>query len=158
MDDKEKITLYEQLFAQIIKPIRNVPFNVIVKGLSGFDILPIDPQSNVADKRLISALEKMIDSCVETMRASGIASRRANEVGNYAEPFVAASLTEAKFKVEAPRGRSGRGKSTGYPDLLFYDEHQIPAYLEIKTYNRNNRSTTQRSFRAYPLNAHTHNM
>ncbi len=78
MDDKEKITLYEQLFAQIIKPIRNVPFNVIVKGLSGFDILPIDPQSNVADKRLISALEKMIDSCVETMRASGIASRRAN--------------------------------------------------------------------------------
>ena len=42
-------------------------------------------------------------------------------------------------------GRKGKKKSTGYPDIIFFFKEK-PYYLECKTYNLENISTTQRSF------------
>lgn len=44
----------------------------------------------------------------------------------------------------------GKKKSTGYPDLEFIDEFGRTNYLECKTYNKKNISTTQRSFYLSP--------
>lgn len=150
MDDKERLAAYARLFAQIARPVRDIPFSAVIRGLSGREIIPFDPEANPADKALLVPLKKAFASCVAQMRKVGIASSRPNEAGNYAEPFVADSLREARFMVEAPRGSSGKKKTTGYPDLLFYDRDGIPTYLEIKTYNRENKHTTQRSFYVSP--------
>jgi len=35
MDDKDRLRILEQALAQMLKPIREVPFSVIVKSLAG---------------------------------------------------------------------------------------------------------------------------
>ena len=75
----------------------------------------------------------------------GITSARPNEVGNYIEVFIKQVLSKYGLNPKTPSGKSGKKKSTGYPDILFFYEEK-PSYLECKTYNAQNIDTTQRSF------------
>jgi hypothetical protein len=55
------------------------------------------------------------------------------------------SINELKEKAEWIRNKFLSKKATGYPDIIFWHE-DTPYYLECKTYNLKNISTTQRSF------------
>ncbi len=76
---------------------------------------------------------------------NGIESRRPNEVGNLIETFVKRGMQQYGLESDVPSGVSGKKKATGYPDILFFFKGK-PYYLECKTYNLENISTTQRSF------------
>jgi hypothetical protein len=42
--DKDRIENLEDVLAQFLKPIRNLPFPVVVKAMSDKSVLPIDIQ------------------------------------------------------------------------------------------------------------------
>lgn len=138
----------EAALAQFIRPMRGIPFEVIVKALCNVEVLKFDPKKEVC--------RTLLDRISEAMRVAGYKARkssierpRPNEVGNDMESFVIAGLNSVGMTAAPPRTRSGRGKSTGYPDVLI-QTNPTPVYLEVKTYAAENHDTTQRSFYMSP--------
>ncbi len=56
MDDTEKLKILEQALAQMLKPLKSIPFSVIVKSLSDRQIIPID-KTEAADIELSPNVE-----------------------------------------------------------------------------------------------------
>lgn len=42
MDDKERLEVLEQALAQMLKPVKGIPFSVIVKSLAERQVIQID--------------------------------------------------------------------------------------------------------------------
>ena len=42
MDDKERLQVLEQALAQMLKPVKGIPFSVIVKSLADQQVIRID--------------------------------------------------------------------------------------------------------------------
>lgn len=140
----------EELVKQIIKPLKNVPFNLIIESIYDQKVLPFDC-SNLKNKTLFENLKKVSeDSGREVNNGGGISSKRVNEVGNYIEIFVEKSLKKFGYNTLSQVTKSGKNKSAGYPDLQFKDKLGRVCYLECKTFNLKNIATTQRSFYLSP--------
>jgi hypothetical protein len=149
MDDKGKIRVLEEVIAQMLKPIRKVPLNVIVKGLSQKEIIRFNP-NDAKDAELLAALQRAIQICGRELTASPIERPRPNEVGNDVEAYVTRALKRAGLRTARPEASSGRTKSTGYPDLLVFDKHERPTYLECKIFDQDSDPSTMRSFYLSP--------
>jgi len=132
----------ENVVKQMLKPFKDIPFNLVIESLTGHKVLKFD---NKQDKELLEVIKEVAVSGGKKINKSGIVSIRANEVGNYIENFVKDAMKEFKLKPDTPAGKSGNKKSSGYPDIIFYYKNN-PYYLECKTYNLKNVATTQRSF------------
>ncbi len=145
----ERMKTLENVVAQMLQPIRNIPFDLVIKALSGKRAIPFDPKSK-KDKKLLQDLSQAMDSCARTMRRKGVRAKRPNEIGNYIEQPVKDALNEIGYKATTPATSSGRQKAAGYPDILFRDHAGRPNYLECKTYNVANVDTTQRAFYLSP--------
>jgi hypothetical protein len=138
----------EEVVKQFIRPLRNVPFNLVIEALSGHKVLAFDEQDDY-DKRLLDALRKAAVSAGEAINKTGILSARADEVGNYIEPKVKEAMNALGLGADTPRCASGKRKASGYPDIEFTFEGRAH-YAECKTYNAKNFATTQRSFYLSP--------
>ena len=149
MDDKKRLAALENVLAQMLKPVRNIPFNIIVKSLSTKEIIKFDA-SRAADARLLEKLKIAIKLTAEAVRKTPICRPRPNEVGNDIEPFVMKALKDAGLKAQRPTSSAGQGKSTGYPDILVLDEESRPTYIECKIFAEGAASTTMRSFYLSP--------
>ena len=88
-----------------------------------------------------------------SVRVNPIERSRPNEVGNDMEPFVISALRAQGLDAAAPKTKSGKGKTTGYPDVKITGL-PIPIFLEVKTYAAANHTTTQRSFYLSPAEDH----
>ncbi|MDX2083749.1 MAG: hypothetical protein SFV53_07175 [Rickettsiales bacterium] len=142
----------EELVKQIIKPLKKVPFNLVIESIYGKKVLPFD-KSSKENKKLLQSLQLLAETTgLEVNEIGGIKSKRVNEVGNYIEPFVKKSLEKIGFKTLLQVTRSGKNKSAGYPDLQFKDNLGRICYLECKTFNLKSVATTQRSFYLSPSN------
>lgn len=149
MTNEERPALLESVISQMLKPVKNVPFDLIVHALSGKEIIPID-LSLAEDQSLLEGLEGVINLCSDRIQADPIVRPRANEVGNDVEAYVKRALMDKDYRVEPPRSVSGKTKSTGYPDILFFDDKDRPTYLECKTFSADTIGTTMRSFYLSP--------
>lgn len=144
--DREK--KLEEALEQFIKPIKGIPFEIVVKAMCNVSVHRFD----LEDPANVANLEKIR----EAMQLAGAAANktpiqrpRPNEVGNDMEPFVVNALKQVGFVASPPKTRTGKGKSTGYPDV-FIPNKGTPIYLEVKTYAAENHDTTQRSFYMSP--------
>jgi hypothetical protein len=147
--DKNYTQKLEEVIKQMLTPLKKIPFNLVIEGLSGYKIIPFDKK----DKKDVVLLEKIIqvaNLAGNQLNKTGILRPRPNEVGNDIEPFVKRALNSFGYKADTPKTNSGGKKSTGYPDIEFTDEFQRVNYLECKTFNIENISTTQRSFYLSP--------
>jgi uncharacterized coiled-coil protein SlyX len=144
--DREK--RLEDALAQFLKPMKGIPFEVVIKSLCGTSVAKFDPTIDKNKETLALLVEAMRDAC-RTVQAKPIERPRPNEVGNDMEPFVIAALTARKFRAAAPKTKGGKGKSTGYPDIKI-ETGSVPIYLEVKSYAAANHETTQRSFYLSP--------
>jgi len=123
------------------EPMESVPFEVVVEELYGFKVRKFDPE---ADGKLLERIENaMRDACLFA-RKGPIKRNRPNEVGNDMEPFVVKALKSHGMAAAAPKTRSGRGRSAGYPDVKM-DIDPVPIFLEVKTYSASTRRSSQRS-------------
>lgn len=116
MDDAERLKVLEAALAQMLKPIRNIPFSVIVKAMSDQQVIKVDT-SLAEDRDLVTKLDEAIRLCAEELTENPIRRPRPNEVGNDVEAYVMRAAPRAGLKASRPTSRVGLGKATGYPDL-----------------------------------------
>jgi len=135
----------ENVIMQMLEPIKNVPFKVVLNFLTSKSIINFD-SSNPDDKLLLEDIIKVADYCAAQMNAAGIYSRRENEVGNKIEPYIVDGLNHFGLKASKPKNEKGSIKTTGYPDIYFLDKSNRHNYLECKTYSEKNIHTSFRSF------------
>lgn len=148
--DKEYIESLERVIKQMLTPIKDLPFKLIIGAMTGREVIDFDKtnkQHNVLLNNITTAIQ---NACVEVNK-TGIQRPRPNEVGNDIEPFLKRALCEIEgLNARTPRTASGTSKSTGYPDIeVEYGGDKI-CYIECKTYNIQNINTTQRSFYLSP--------
>ena len=144
MKEDEYIQRLERVIKQILAPLKEVPFNLVIESISGCKVIPFD-LSDLYDKELLGKLKLVAIESARRVNTKGIESARPNEVGNYIEAFVKSAMDEQGLEPSTPTGKVGKGKAMGYPDIIFQFKGK-PQYLECKTYNIKNISSTQRSF------------
>jgi hypothetical protein len=133
VDDKERLEVLEQALAQMLKPMKGLPFSVIVKSLAERQVIQIS-KTDSADIELLERLAKMIRFCAAELKSNPIRRPRPNEVGNDVEAYVMRALLQAGLTAVRPTSKAGLGKSTGYPDILVRDAGNRATYLECKIF------------------------
>ncbi len=149
MDDKERLMVLEQALAQMLKPVKGIPFSVIVKSLAERQVIQID-KADAADIELLKRLEKTVQFCASDLKSNPIKRPRPNEVGNDVEMYVMRALPQGGLTAARPTSQAGLGKSTGYPDILVRDGENRATYLECKIFTHGSAETTMRSFYLSP--------
>lgn len=139
----------ENVIKQMLQPIRGLPFKLVVEALCDCKVIPFEPE-DLKDKAVLKMLISVATDAGRSININGIRRTRPNEVGNDIEPFVKEALKSRGYQADVPRTLSGTRKATGYPDIEFTDEFGRLNYLECKTYNIDNITTTQRSFYLSP--------
>jgi hypothetical protein len=143
------VSKLEKIISQMLTPLRDLPFGVVIQALSGHKVIPFD-SADPEDLALLDRLKVVANEAAVNVNKKGIRRPRPNEVGNDIEPFVEDALNKQGFRAHTPVTSSGRRKSTGYPDIEFQDADGQIHYLECKTFNKENVNTTQRSFYLSP--------
>jgi hypothetical protein len=149
MNDKERVKVLEDTLLRMLEPIKGIPFNIIIKSITGHSVIPTDVQNNV-DKQLIENLKAVAEFVYSELEKNPIERPRPNEVGNDVEPYVLRALNNIGMVSERPADSKGKKQSTGYPDILTRDENDVPVYIECKIYNKNSKGTSMRSFYLSP--------
>jgi len=140
----------ENIIKQMLQPLKDIPFNLVIETMTGKKVIPFDSK-NPDHKKVLTLLKKSALIAGKEINKKGILRLRPNEVGNDIEPFVRNALNSLDIKADIPVGPTGHKKAMGYPDILFWFNN-IPYYLECKSYNIENIGTTQRSFYFSPSN------
>lgn len=142
----EYISQLENVIGQMLRPLRNIPFSVVIKAITGKIVLKFDRSSPI-DIALLENLKNAARNVASVVAADGgIIRPRPNEVGNDLEAFVERALKDVGYPdVCSPTGASGRGRSVGYPDRVFKDNNRI-VYIEVKSYSAATANTSMRSF------------
>lgn len=144
MTDKNYVVRLENVIKQMLTPLKDIPFNLVIESLTGKKVIPFDFK-NPDDKEILNIIKQVAVFAGKEINKRGVESNRPNEVGNYIEAFVKNAMQQYNLSPDVPSGATGKKKATGYPDIIFSFKDK-PYYLECKTYNLKNISTTQRSF------------
>jgi len=134
----------ENVIKQMLQPLKDIPFNLVIEAMTGKKVVSFD-FTNLSHKEVLELLKQSALNAGREINKTGILRPRPNEVGNDIEPYVRNALNFFGLNADIPVGPSGRKKTTGYPDIIFWYKN-LPYYLECKTYNIENVATTQRSF------------
>ena len=103
--------------------------------------LKVIPWAGEGSEMMRSAFEAM---CLRFHRSAPEVDRM-NEVGLQIEQLLMESLDAHGAQVQRPRTRSGRGQSSGYPDLWVQWQGQS-FYVEVKTFSSHTLKSSQRTF------------
>lgn len=139
----------EIVIKQMLQRIKGIPLSLVIESLSGWEVVPFNTKDN-QDRKVLQTLSEVAVIAGSIINQVGILRPRPNEVGNDIEVFVKNALNEKGYTANTPKTKGGKGKTTGYPDIQFVDEFGRVNYLECKTFNLANISTTQRSFYLSP--------
>jgi hypothetical protein len=148
MADDDYTKNLEKIIKQMLLPLKNIPFKLVIESLTGKEVLPFN-KDNLEHYEILKLLNIAARKAGNLINDEGIKRRRVDEVGNAIEAYVKTALNECGLKADTPAGQSGKKKSTGYPDIIFWHKDK-PYYLECKTYSKENMNTTFRSFYLSP--------
>ncbi len=144
MGKNEYTKRLENVIKQMLQPLSDIPFNLVIEAVTGRKVLSFD-FTKQEHQEVLNLLKQAAINAGRRINKTGILRTRPNEVGNDIEPYIRNALNDLNLSADIPTGRSGRKKATGYPDIIFWYKSK-PYYLECKTYNIKNIDTTQRSF------------
>lgn len=145
INQDEYVKQLEKSLAAFLEPIKNIPFSVAIKVISGHEVVSFGAEGE-ADRLLLSKLSEGISEATKVAYQVGIFTSRPNEVGNHIEPFVKEALNKVGLRAEIPLTSNGKHQSAGYPDISIEDGEGRVTYLECKTYNK---KSVDSSFRAF---------
>ncbi len=149
MNKNNYIKQLEETISKFLTPLKDIPFPIAIKAISGYHVLAFDKNSR-EDKELLNRLIKAIDIALKNAYKTGISTPRPNEVGNHIEPFVKSALNKIGVKAEIPLTSNGKRQSAGYPDIVIQDVDNRITYLECKTYNKKSIGSSFRAFYFQP--------
>jgi len=141
----------EDILAKFLEPAKDIPFEVVIKALYGASVERFDQQTQGNSSTLRKIVKAMRQAC-RAVQENPIERERPNEVGNDMELFVVDALRGQGMDASPAKTKSGRGKSTGYPDVKIMGL-PVPIYLEVKSYGTTIGST-MRSFYLSPAENH----
>ena len=140
----------EEVIRQMLAPLKGLPFNLVVESISGKKVIPFNKAKREHAELLKNLIKTAKLACANINAKGGILSARVNEVGNKVELPIKEALQGLGFKdADTPLNSKGRKQATGYPDIGFTFK-SLYVYVECKTFNKKNVSTTQRSFYLSP--------
>jgi hypothetical protein len=120
-----KENMLKRVFS-LSKELGRVPFPIIVKQSTGFEVIPVNVQ-DASDKDLLDKLNGILRKFLKT--SSSVRSRyegsRINEVGRRIEEALVNEMNKLPLRVR----RLGK---TGYPDIEISYSNNV-TYLEMKT-------------------------
>ncbi|MBI5970510.1 MAG: hypothetical protein HY884_05090 [Deltaproteobacteria bacterium] len=125
----------ENLIKQMLTPLKGVPLNLVIEGISNHKIIPFNKRDS-KDAAVLENLKGAAYAAGKTINKKGIVRARPNEIGNDIEPYVKDALNKLGYAADVPFTASGRKKAAGYPDIEFTDEFGRANYLECKTFLR----------------------
>ena len=135
----------EAIVRGFLKPLRGIPYSVAIQALTGYKVLPFD-LSDKENLKLLEILKRAAQKACKESYKRGIFTHRPNEAGNKIEPFVISALNKMGLKADKPKTKSGKIKVAGYPDIEIVDKKGRVIYLECKTYNRQTKNQSFRTF------------
>lgn len=144
MDNNGYTKKLENVIKQMLQPLKDIPFNLVIEAMTGKKVISFD-FTKPDHQKVLELLKQSALNAGKKINKTGIARPRPNEVGNDIETYVRNALNSLKLNADIPVDTKGNRKAMGYPDVLFWFNNN-PYYLECKTYNIENISTTQRSF------------
>jgi antitoxin component of RelBE/YafQ-DinJ toxin-antitoxin module len=144
MIGRDYVGRLENVVKQMLIPLKDIPFNLVIESLAGKKVIPFNFTS-AEHQNVLGLLKRAASNAGKEVNKSGILRPRPNEVGNDIEPYVKSALNSLGLNADTPIGPKGHKKSTGYPDILFWFNKK-PYYLECKTYNIEIIETTFHSF------------
>lgn len=147
--NEEYVKILENVIKQMVKPLKNIPFSLVMESLSDYKIIPFN-EKDKNDIETLNILKKVAVEAGNEINKNGIISNRPNEVGNKIEEFVRNALNGFAFHSDIPSNKNGKKQSVGYPDILFYDRQGTINYLECKTYSSGTENSSMRSFYVSP--------
>lgn len=131
MKDNSYINKLENIIKQMLQPLKDIPFNLVIEAMTGKKVISFD--FSIQDhKEVLELLKKAAINAGKEIDKTGILRPRPNEVGNDIEPYVRKSLNDLGLNADIPTTLNGHKKSTGYPDVIFWYKSK-PYYLECKT-------------------------
>ncbi len=145
MLESDYVSDLENTVRAFLKPLKNLPFPVVIKALTGCQVLPFTKSDTVAGE-FLEKLSQAAALAGENAFKDGIFTARPNEAGNQIEPFVLYALRQIGIKAFTPLTKAGKKKTAGYPDILVIYPKLSPVYLDCKTYNI---LTKEQSFRTF---------
>lgn len=151
MSGSKKTTIdakMESALKHFLTPMSGLDFDVIVKALTSFDVLPLD-NDNPEGAAFLGSLERLCGAVMQDIHADPIIRPRPNEVGNDAEKYFVNAEIETGATCAFAKTASGKGKMSAYPDLRFECDGVV-AYLEIKTYAAHKDHSSFRAFYLSP--------
>jgi hypothetical protein len=69
VDEHQRIEVLENALAQMLKPVRGIPFYVIVKSIAEQKVIKFDKE-NPSDARLLERLQAAIQLCAQELYAA----------------------------------------------------------------------------------------
>lgn len=148
MKDQKYYEKVENALKQMLEPIKDIPFNLVIEKISGQKVLDFD-ERNLDHAEILVKLKKVAKQVGVNVNKDGIKRSRPNEVGNDIEEFVKESMNKNGLTADVPADSNGNKKAVGYPDIIFKYK-DINYYLECKTFSDKTKDTTQRSFYLSP--------
>jgi hypothetical protein len=108
--DDEYVESLESVLAQFLKPLKGIPFSVVMKSLAQKAVLPFDN-----DKPELALVLQKVESAATVAgreaNRTGIFTARPNEAGNAIEPFVQNALRQSGLMAEKPLTVSAKQKT-----------------------------------------------
>ncbi len=144
-NQEEYIQQLEQVINKFLEPLKEIPFSVAIRALTGFEVLAFE-LSDERNKKLLEQLKEAAQLGGKKAFKEGIVADRANEAGNRIEPFIIDALNKVGLKADQPITKNGKKKTTGYPDIQIEDEWNRTIYLDCKTFNARTKNQTFRTF------------
>jgi len=138
----------EDVIRKMLSPLKGIPLKIVIKSLSEHEILDFN-KNDPYDRDLLECLKTAFKNTMQSINNNGIYKARPNEVGNAVEEYVKDELNKLGCKATTPKTKSGRQKSSGYPDITFDYKGRVN-YLECKTFNEKDLTSSLRTFYLSP--------
>lgn len=138
----------ERILSGFVSQLRDIPFEIAVKGIYGKTVLPFNSTESDSMNLLNMIAKAMVVACQLVRKNPIDGNKRPNEVGNAMEISALEALRQVGLEADVPATIKGK-KSAGYPDIVITYQQRI-LYLEVKTYNLDQLDSRLRSFYMSP--------
>lgn len=137
----EEVKLAKEILKKHLEPLKDIPFHWL--GEIIWDQKIVEFKNNSFSEELKSAIFFFLS----TLKKEGETGKeiRINEKGNKIEKQLRDFLIKENIAIPILNNK-GKGKSTGYPDILLKDKEGNYVYLEIKLSQLKNKKQTTRIF------------
>lgn len=128
--DKEDLENLKDFVKGIIKPVKPLPFHLVVELTVQCKIIPMSNSKEDGELK-----EKLIIAGNGVLRATKqnfIVANRSNDVSTSLGNIFFKELEKVGLQPSKPLTKAGKGQEAGYPDFQIRDNYDRLTYLEMK--------------------------